>query len=279
MTMVQVAKATLVFLLLVFHGPFAVRAGVLLLTPADMSQQQVNPTAHSQTKPFEVEVGFSYEQLNNNYVDWRGAYLHASKKFDAHTSFYGVLRHTERFKLKDQEISAGLYYPVAQEWIILVEANASPSHNILARWSLLTELQELLGDGWILHLGLRRIEFTNASTNIGMFTAERYWNRYRASYTFYLAQVVGSGLSTAHRVWVSLYYNDLSAVNLAGSIGKEVENIGPAGGVLTSDVRALTLFGTHWFASSWAMAYELLLHKQGNFYTRRGIRIGIRHLF
>lgn len=267
---------------------------LIFLTAHHLSASENKPTTtntypledtaeQSVGKTFEVEAGLSYEKLNNKGEDtlgvWRSLYLEALTKFNPRSSLYGTLRQTDRFSLKDEEFSIGTYFPLGSQWIGTAEGAFSPSHRVLPRWYLMGQIQWLLGGGSVVHVGIRHIEFVNTSPNVGILTLEHYWNTYRGSYTLYASHVPGSGTGAGHRLWASYYYNELSAVNAALSIGKEVENVGPAGGVLTSTVRGVVLFGRHWFSKAWAFSYELTLHEQGIVYTRKGVHIGVRYHF
>ena len=49
--------------------------------------------------------------------------------------------------------------------------------------------------------------------------------------------------------------------------------------LITSDVRALSLQGRHWLDSRWALTWEVGQHRQGDYYTRRWLQLGLRHAF
>lgn len=259
-------------------------AAVTILLPPDQSPLQEDTSEQPLPNPLEIEGGFSYESLNNNFDAWRSLYLEISKRFDTRTSLYGTIRQTQRFSLRDHDISLGTYFPLSEDWIGVCEGSLSPSHRVLPQWSFMAQVQHMFDGGMLVHLGLRHVTFTrdttNTNVNTALFTVERYWAQYRVSYTLYLSHVSAGGVVMGHRIWGSLYYDDdRSAVNLAFSIGKEIENLGPIAGVVSSTVRAVTLFGKHLISKEWACAYEFNLHEQGTFYTRKGLRIGIRYHF
>ena len=248
-------------------------------SPSDEPISVGNDGNQTVTRPPEVEVGFSYERLTNGFADWLSFYVEALKEFKARTSLHATFRQTDRFSLKDQELSAGMRYPLGRTWAALVEGRWSLSHQVLPRWSLMAHLDRFFGAGWVIHLGLRHTEFEAATTNSGILIIESYWGSNRASYSFYLSQLVGGGTALSHVLQTSYYYNGLSSLNLVFAIGRELENLQPIGGVLSSHLRSLALFGRHGFADHWAIAYEVLVHEQGDIYTRKGLRIGLRYLF
>ena len=96
----------------------------------------------------EIEGGSSYEDLDNDFKYWRSVYLEGVHRFAPREVIYGQVRETERFAQRDQELLGGFYYPLADTWTTLVEANASPSHHILAKWSVFGQLEKtFLEDG------------------------------------------------------------------------------------------------------------------------------------
>ena len=114
----------------------------------------------------EIELGHGKETLTNNLPDWTSTYLLASRQFGERKTLYGGLRETRRFGLDDTEVHAGLYYPLAATWTSLLEASASPTHEVLARYSVYGELQKNLGSGWGVGLGLRHNEYSLIGTNV-----------------------------------------------------------------------------------------------------------------
>ena len=226
----------------------------------------------------EIEVGSSYEDLDNNRSHWRSVYLEGVHRFAPREVIYGHVRETERFAQRDQELLGGFYYPLADTWTILMEANASPSHHILAKWSVFGQLEKSFPGGWGLHAGLRHTEYAESNTNLALLTAERYFGNYRAAYSLYVGRPEGAGSAASHRFQFAYYYGDRSSVGIAYTIGKEVENVAPAG-LLTTDVRGWGLLGRHWFSRHWAVSFEALWHEQGTLYNRRGARAGLRYQF
>lgn len=254
------------------HTPFLV---VTLLLISDVSLGNENNIS-PHTSSIEVEAGATYEWLSRNYADWRSGHVELLKKFDRTTSLYGTFRRTERFTLADNEVSVGGYYPLGKNWTLSAEGSLS-SNKVLPQWTATAQVQKTFTRGWVASLGLRRMNFSQRATHILPATIERYWGNFRASYTLYVSRV-NSSTPLAHRLWGSWYYDDENSLNVSFTVGKEVENVGP-NRVVESQVLAVSLFGRHWFTSAIAASFEALVHQQGDFYTRRGIRCGLRCRF
>ena len=240
---------------------------------------QALKSGSSLTKDAEIQLSFSYEDLTNGYAPWRSVALDFSKKLAERKVVYGTFRETSRFSLGDQEVLAGLYYPLGRHWTALFEATASPSHQVLPKFSVLGQLEHSFGKGWNAQAGIRHTVYDAARTNLGIFTLERYFENYRAGYTLYISQLEGAGLSAGHRVQGDRYYGQGSRVGLGFAFGRELENVGPPRGILRTETKNVFLVGEHWFAAHWAIAYEVGWHKQGDLYTKRGASVGLRYRF
>lgn len=234
--------------------------------------------ALAQPERSELEAGIAHENLDKGRADWESIYLYGSHKFAQRKVAYGGLRGTRRFDKDDAEALGGFYYPLGETWTGILEASVSPTHEILPKWTLFGQVEKQLGAGWGIHLGLRHSEFNDTGSNVGALTLERYFGNYRAAYSAYLGMPEGGGSAVTHRVALNRYYGDRNSVGISYITGKEVENVNSIG-VVTTDVESVVLSGVHWFAPRWAVSFDLLVHEQGDLYTRQGVRLGLRHLF
>jgi YaiO family outer membrane protein len=227
----------------------------------------------------EVEFGLTHDALDNGYADWESAYLDVVHRLGARHAVYGELRETQRFNLRDREMSVGYSHPFSATWTGLVEASVSPDHNVLARNSVFGQLQKSFDDGWGVQAGLRRSEYNSSSTELMVLTGERYWGNYRGAYTFYLGRPQDAGAAPSHLGQLSYYYDERSYLTFGVSSGRQVESLGPGLGVLVTDVTSVSFSGRHWLDSGWGISYEAVVEHQGDLYTRKGMRMGLRHAF
>lgn len=227
----------------------------------------------------EVEAGLSHELLDNGYANWDSLYLDGLHRLGHRHAVYGGLRETQRYDLRDREISAGYYHPLGETLTGLLEASASPDHNVLAKDSLFGQLQKAFEGGWDVQAGLRRSQYNSGSTDLMVLTGERYWGNYRGAYTLYLGKPQGGGTASSHTGQLAYYYSERSYLAFAVSSGRQAENLGPGLGVLTTAVSSARFSGRHWLGSAWGTSYEAIVEHQGDLYTRKGIRLGLRHAF
>ncbi len=78
---------------------------------------------------------------------------------------------------------------------------------------------------------------------------------------------------------LSYYYGERNYITLGLSQGRQVESLGAGLGVLTTYVISTSLSGRHWLTPDWGVSYEAIAEHQGNLYSRKGIRLGLRHSF
>ena len=228
----------------------------------------------------EVEAGATYERLTNDKPDWRSVYLDATHTFAPRQTLYGTARETERFDLRDFELAAGYAHPFAENWTAVIEASHSPDHHVLADTSAFGQLYWAARAGWVLNGGARFSSYTDSDSRVLTAGVERYFGHYHASYTYYNGKPEDASSASSHRVAFNYYYfEDRSRVGVAVSWGREVENVGPPSGVITTDVRSLFIVGRHWLTPDWAIAWEIGTHEQGDLYRRTGGRLGLRHRF
>ena len=227
----------------------------------------------------EIELGGTRERLTGGRPDWSSLYLEGQHRFAPRQTLYGGIRETERFSLRDTEVWAGYYHPLNADWTGLLEASVSDQHNVLPKNSVFGQLSRTLSDGWGLNVGWRHSEFTRTDVNVLVAGAERYWGNWRAAYTLYAGRPDGATTGVAHRLALSYYYGEGSTVGISATGGREVENVGPPTGILSSNVRDLTLTGRHWMTRDWGLSWDLVAHEQGTLYRRQGFRLGLRYRF
>lgn len=227
----------------------------------------------------EIELGAFKERLSGGRADWNSVYLEGAHRIAERQTLYGGLRMAERFGLHDNEQWIGYYHPLAPAWTALVEASVSEQHHVLPKYSVFGEIARQLPGGWGLSLGLRHSEYNLTGVNILVAGAERYWGNFRGAYTLYSGRPEGASSGAAHRFQLSYYYGERSNAGISFTTGREVENVGPPAGILTTKVRDLTINGRHWVTPDWGWSWDVFAHEQGDLYRRQGFRIGLRHRF
>ena len=227
----------------------------------------------------EVEGGFTKETLTNDKPDWKSVYLEAAHDFAKRQTLYGLIRETERFDFRDTEIGGGYYHPFTEHFTAQVEASHSSSHNVLPENAAFAGAAWELSKGWVASGGLRYSSYTDNDARVLSATLERYFGNYRLFYGVFNGKPQSAPSASAQRLGADYYYGERSRIGAGITWGREVEYVGPPTGIITTDVRAISVYGRHWFTPVWAVSWEALRQEQGDLYTRTGIRLGLRHHF
>jgi len=230
-------------------------------------------------KALEVEGGYSHENLDKGKPDWKSVYLEAAHDLAKHQTVYGWVREVERFDFRDSEIAAGYYHPFNERWTGQVETSHSADHKVLPATSLFAALSWQPVQGWLVSGGWRRNEYATTESRVLSAGLERYFGSYRAFYALHNGKPQDAPSASAQRFGIDYYYGERSRVGAGLTWGREVENVGPPTGLITSDVRAIGVYGRHWMTSAWALTWELGTHEQGELYRRTGGRLGLRRQF
>jgi YaiO family outer membrane protein len=225
-----------------------------------------------------LEIGGSHENLTKGLPAWSSRYLQLEHRGPEGRVVYGGWRDTERYRLRDSEINGGAYLPVSPTATLQIEAGTSGSHRVLARNYALFGLQLEPAKGWGLFGGWRRSQYDAGNTGVVHLGAERYLGNERFAYTAFAGGPDGTGKAGSHRLQWNHYYGEYNWIGVALAGGRETEH-GGAGAFLTSRVSNLTLAGRHHLARDWSLTWDAARQRQGDLYTRSGLRLGLRHDF
>jgi YaiO family outer membrane protein len=236
------------------------------------------PAAAQERLRLQLEYSLQREHLSGGRAPWTEHQLQLDLKAASGLAGGARLRETERFSLRDSEGAAWVHVPFGDGWSALVDLAASPTHDVLPRYALLGQIEKRLPGGWGIAAGLRHSSFSRTDADLRMLTVDRYIGAHRVAYTFYSGKPEGGPSAPAHRLQWSYTWNDRDTLGISASRGREVENVVPAG-LLTTDVRNLSVFGRYWFAPDWAVVADAGRQQQGNLYRRDGFRLGLRHQF
>lgn len=251
-----------------FHSLWAAVATLSLLNAA----AQERP-------PFELRLEGARDSLTRGYGDWSEAVAQLAWRPAPGQAFLGGLRATERFGQRDRELVAGAYLPLSHGGPTLhLEGTASSTHRVLPKGTVLAELAVPLGSGWVVGGGGKLARYAAAEVTTATASVERYAGDWRFGYTLYLSRPEGASWGPTHRLVAGWYRDELRQASLSVARGREQENLFPVG-ILTTEVRNVTLNAVLEIAPRWGLVLEWARHEQGDLYTRRTVRLGTRFLF
>lgn len=241
----------------------------------------VSATASQATAPaqrrHELELSARQDWLNKGFDNWRSQRLDYSSTQPEGLGWYGALVREQRFGEWDNGVEAGAVIALDDNWTLQPDVGYQPSPYFLPEWHADLRLQRRLPAGFLGAASVRRTQYETTRVDRLALTAERYWDSWRAGYTLNITDVANAGTPIGHDLALDYYYQGLSYAGMRLTVGEEeaVEEQQ----LITSDVRAVSLQGRHWLDEYWALTWEVGQHRQGDYYTRRWLQLGLRHAF
>jgi len=225
----------------------------------------------------QAELANKSSRLSNGSPDWRETSLRLTQKISQRSVRSIALTQTSRFGLEDQEVSGLLSLPITDNLTGSFEGSFSPTHRVLARQSVAATLQYEFLPAWIAHVGLGNRRYDATSVDQGSLMLEHYFSSFSASAAWKPVRAAGISASSTE-LRGSYYYGDANSIGIILSNGREATTLGPSSVVLM-DVKATALLGRHWINRQWAANYALSHTRQGGFYNRRSVRLGVQYVF
>jgi len=225
----------------------------------------------------ELEISARQDWVDSGFDNWRSQRLDYASTKPESLGWYGALTREQRFGEWDEGVEAGAVIALDENWTLQSEVGYQPSPYFLPEWHADLRLQRRLPDGYLGAVNVRRTEYETTRVDRLALSVERYWNAWRAGYTLNVTDVANAGTPIGHDLALDYYYQGLSYAGLRLTVGEEeaVEEQQ----LITSDVRAISLQGRHWFDSRWALSWEIGHHQQGSYYDRQWLQLGLRHAF
>lgn len=226
----------------------------------------------------EAELSTRYDLLDNNYDDQQTLRLDLVSSRPGHTTYYGSLVREQRFGLADHAVELGAAYPLTSRWSVFTEAGVSLAPDFLADAFAEAGAERRFGLGFGLRAGYRRSFYDDTWVDRLAITADRYWGPLRGAYTLNMTWLETADLALGHAVSLTRYYGERNYWGGRASLGEEKE-LDASRQVLATSTGSLGVFGRYWYRPQWALGWDLDFSRQGDFYNRFGIRLGIRHAF
>lgn len=185
-----------------------------------------------------------------------------------------------RFGIADTEIRGATRYSLDERWTSRFATGYSTPDQIHDRRTVHGLLERNLPGGWGVGLGLRRNDFSDASSNALSMSAGGQWGDLSGAYTLFSG--LPDGLSSeSHRLQLSYRYAERGSVGFSFSTGREMDYAGPMRGLSATEINNWSLGGQHRLTPSWALTYDMMRGNQGSLMPRQGqgLKLGLRHDF
>ena len=233
--------------------------------------------AETADRPTTLEVAHERASLSNGQTEWRETSLQIGHRYAPRQAAGLALRQTRRFGLDDTAIDLSGSQPLGERLTLSLEASASPTHRVLAKSALGASLQYEFAPAWLLHTGFKNTRYDNANVNQGLLMLERYVSSFSGSIAWRPVSALGTH-AHGYELRGNYYYSDKSLVGLILASGQEATTVSSQT-VALADVRSMALVGRHWVRDDWAVTYAISRTRQGSFYDRNGVRLGVQYAF
>jgi len=216
----------------------------------------------------------NYENLDNGFADWNNQFVEIARS-RANRSFNALrLGRDQRGSAVDQWLGAGGQWRFADRWNAGVDVAFSSNPQIIAELGFTAHVGATLAQGWGVDLAYRRREYTADAVSSGLITVEKYFADFRIAYQLGLSRLDGASNFANHSATFNWYVNEASSVGLSVNSGREAESIGN-GRVLETDVRGLSIVGSHKLNPRLGLRTWLGIHNQGDLYRRLYIGMAV----
>jgi YaiO family outer membrane protein len=189
-------------------------------------------------------------------------------------------------------IAGGVYQPLSDRLSTLFESSYSSGSGLEQERSMLGQVSASIGDGWGVRAGMRHSELglkelplytpnsaSLASSDVGMLTLERNWDRYRGAYTYYAGRSDSGILASGHRFQLNYFYGERSSVGLAYTAGQQADSLSASRLTGLPDMSNIGLTGEHWLTSAWSVRYDALMEDAGTQGLKPELRLGLHLSF
>jgi len=245
-----------------------------IASPGAAPPQEAPPSASDRRTM--IGISGSYENLSGGQPSWHDYSLRLNQNYGSRRILDAAVTQARRFDQSDTQFSGMYSLPVAPKLNASFEGNLSPTHRVLPRYALGGRLQYEVAPTWLVHGGLKTTDFNDVRVNQGLVMLEHYFSDFSWAVAFRPSRAFGSTANSTE-LRGGYYYADRNSVSLSLSSGREATSIGT--GIVLTDVETIAVFGRHWLNRNWSANYAVGHTRQGDFYTRNGITVGIDYAF
>lgn len=224
------------------------------------------------------------DALVNGFKDWYGVYSQNLDRVAERYTLYGMLRETPRLGFNDNSAPTAFCCqrgnaPTSLEHF----ASTMTAREVLPTFFLFGMLRKKgwnynFDEGWRAQAGVRHMQYGNSpKSKVGFLTVERYWESFRASYSYQVERSSGN-LAPSQVLQFDYVYGLRDSIGVSFAYGREMADFG-ALGVLNTETRNVALRGQHWFKQGWALTFQAGYNDHGDLPAQKGVRMGVRHSF
>lgn len=245
------------------------------------SDKKPKPKEKEIVHKYEVSVNVTTESLSNNFGIWKTGSLFVKRKSEDGKILWGEYRVSQRRTNPiDREIVAGIYQPLKKGFAFTVETSYSDTNSFVAKHTIRAEGERVFKGGWVGHIGYWYKKYRPINVKVLYGEVEKYWGNNRLAYKLNFNNVSNTGTSPSNTITYNRYYGErINTFGIRLGFGREEEFVEPNLGILKTHTIGVTGSFKHWITKNIGIAVDATLHKQGDFYYRRGLNLGARYRF
>ncbi|MES3023199.1 MAG: YaiO family outer membrane beta-barrel protein [Pseudomonadota bacterium] len=254
----------------------AALAGTLLFAAACANAADSAKPADAAKPETRIGVALGQEWLSNSLPDFREQSVTFEHRWSRRHGVGVDLGRTERFGLRDTRVALRYDRPFGERLTFSGDASVSPEHHILPKHALGAGLQFELARAWLLHGRVHHSAYDGVKVNQASAGVEHYFSNFSWIVLAHSTRAFERTVSSAE-LRFNYYYGERDAIGLLGAAGEEAVYVGNA--VTLSRVRALALIGRHELSPHWSVNYSIGRTRQGNFYDKNGVHLGLQYRY
>ena len=230
-----------------------------------------------------IGLGFSNDAFLNGFTSWDGVYLPAFDRIAERNTVYGLSRETlglsnsnalsasccqrsNTLASHQRHASAGAALTVSPTVYVFAIVRKK-------RWDI------DLKDGWKLQAGGMSREYSQTlQTKVGFLKVERFWESFRASYSFQVERSTRLNLAPSQVLLFDYLYSPRDSIGVSYAAGREFADFGTLG-TMNTEVRNVGIRGQHRFKKDWAFTYQAGHSDHGSLPAYDAVRLGLQRSF
>ena len=241
------------------------------------------PASHAvqPVKRVGIGLGFSNDSLVNGFTSRDGVYHPSFGRIAERNTVYGLPTETLGLNDNDALSPSCCQRSLASPQRPAIAGSAltlSPTIYVFAvlrkkGWDF--EFQ----DGWKLQAGGRSREYSETfETKVGFLSVERFWESFRASYSFQAERSKGQSLAPSQVLLFDYLYGPGESIGVSYADGREFADLGTLG-ILNTEMRSIGLRGQHRFNKTWAFTYQAGHSDRGSLPAYDAVRLALKRSF
>lgn len=226
-----------------------------------------------------VAASHAVEHLSNGAPDWRESTVtlrHGLQPDPRGAAVALTLARTERFNLDDTQAGVSLSAPLAAGVVATFDASGSGTHRVLPEAAFGATLQYEFARAWLLHGGARTTRYDTVRINQAMLMLEHYTGPFSWAVGWRRAHAFGTDAASGE-LRGTYYYGERHSVGVIVAAGREATSIGTL--VTLTSQRSAVLVGRHWLRRDLALTYSAGHAREGDYYNRNGVSLGLQAVF